>query len=79
MGRDGPKSTLRRRSGRFPAERMKAAREHRVPLSERALAILERLSEARTGEFVFPGQRGRQAAFRNGDGNGSAADGVEAT
>jgi integrase len=40
-----------------PAERMKAAREHRIPLSERALAILEKLSEARTGELVFPGQR----------------------
>jgi integrase len=40
-----------------PAERMKAGREHRVPLCERALAILERLSEARTGELVFPGQR----------------------
>jgi integrase len=40
-----------------PAERMKAAREHRIPLSERAFAILEKLSEARTGELVFPGQR----------------------
>ena len=43
-----------------PAERMKAAREHRIPLSCRALAILERLSEARTGEFVFAGQRAGQ-------------------
>lgn len=41
----------------LPAARMKAAREHRVPLSERALAILARLAGARTGEFVFPGQR----------------------
>ena len=40
-----------------PAERMKAAREHRVPLVCRALAILEKLSEARTGELVFEGQR----------------------
>ncbi|HEY8033000.1 MAG TPA: integrase arm-type DNA-binding domain-containing protein [Methylocella sp.] len=40
-----------------PAERMKAAREHRIPLSERSLTILERLTEARTGELVFPGQR----------------------
>lgn len=39
-----------------PAERMKAAREHRIPLSERALAILEKLSEARTADLVFPGQ-----------------------
>ena len=39
-----------------PAERMKAAREHRIPLSARALAILENLAEAKTGEFVFHGQ-----------------------
>ena len=41
-----------------PAERMKAGREHRVPLSPRALEIL---SEARAlgtgrGDFVFPGR-----------------------
>lgn len=40
-----------------PAARMKAAREHRIPLTGRALAILERLAEGRTGECVFPGQR----------------------
>ena len=43
-----------------PAGRMKAAREHRVPLSDRALAILEKLFEARTGDFVFPSPRGRR-------------------
>ena len=43
----------------IPASRMKSAREHRVPLSDRALAILERLREARDGEFVFPGARAR--------------------
>jgi integrase len=40
-----------------PAIRMKAGREHRVPLSARAMEILEKLSEARVGEYVFPGQR----------------------
>jgi integrase len=40
-----------------PAERMKAAREHRIPLSDGAFVILEKLSKAKTGEFVFPGQR----------------------
>jgi integrase len=40
-----------------PATRMKAGKEHRVPLSSRALAILERLAKAKTGEFVFPGQK----------------------
>jgi integrase len=32
-------------------------REHRVPLSTRALAILEKLAEAKTSDFVFAGQR----------------------
>ncbi|WP_424032730.1 tyrosine-type recombinase/integrase [Methylocella sp.] len=40
-----------------PATRMKAGREHRVPLSNRALAILAELAEAKTGEFIFAGQR----------------------
>jgi integrase len=39
-----------------PANRMKAGREHRVPLSSRAVAILKQLKKARVGEFVFPGQ-----------------------
>jgi integrase len=39
-----------------PASRMKAAREHRVPLSPRVVAILRRLEKVKAGEFVFPGQ-----------------------
>jgi integrase len=39
-----------------PANRMKAGREHRVPLSSRAVAILNQLEKLRAGEFVFPGQ-----------------------
>ena len=40
-----------------PAERMKAGREHRVPLSPRALAILEEMQAHRSGDdgLVFPG------------------------
>jgi integrase len=41
----------------IPAERMKAGKEHRVPLSAPALAILEDLAKVREGEFVFPGGR----------------------
>ena len=40
----------------IPAERMKAGREHRIPLSDRAAAIVTELSEARISEFVFPGR-----------------------
>jgi integrase len=46
-----------------PAKRTKAGRVHRVPLSQRALAILEEVSALRQGnanDYVFPGQqRGR--------------------
>lgn len=38
-------------------QRMKAGREHRVPLSARALAILAQMERVRTGDNVFPGQR----------------------
>jgi integrase len=40
-----------------PAARMKAGREHRVPLSQRALKIAKTMHETRNGYFVFPGQR----------------------
>ena len=47
-----------------PADRMKAHREHRVPLSPRALIILQEIQTARRGDdgnaYVFPGpQRGK--------------------
>ena len=46
----------------IPAERMKAGREHRVPLSEQALAVLAEVAAARTSDdpaaLVFPGQSG---------------------
>ena len=37
-----------------PAARMKKRREHRVPLSDAAMAALVRAGETRVGEFVFP-------------------------
>jgi integrase len=40
----------------IPEERMKRAREHEVPLSADALAIIRRLETVRTGKFVFPGR-----------------------
>ena len=41
----------------IPAARMKARREHRIPLSKRALDILAPLNEAKVGAYVFPGHR----------------------
>jgi integrase len=44
----------------IPAGRMKAGREHRVPLSEAAIAVLEKQAAMRENEFVFPGRRPSQ-------------------
>jgi integrase len=41
----------------IPATRMKGGREHRVPLSSRAIEILEELAETKSDQFVFPGHR----------------------
>ena len=60
-------ATLReidRRAGLWivPGERMKAGREHRAPLSDRAVTILDEMEKARPesdkagASFVFPGQ-----------------------
>jgi integrase len=42
------------------AERMKGDREHRVPLSDRALAILDEMRAIRQGSLVFPGAKFRR-------------------
>jgi integrase len=41
----------------IPADRMKAGKEHRVPLSEPAMALLQRLHDHRDGSCVFPSPR----------------------
>ena len=44
----------------MPAARMKARRPHRVPLSDRALAILAEARELTSGDgLVFPGSKGQ--------------------
>ncbi len=48
---------LARRVWTIAAERMKAGREHRVPLSPRACEILSELMQLRQSEFVFPGTK----------------------
>lgn len=42
-----------------PAQRMKAAREHRVPLSGPALELLGALGKPVSGELVFQNSKGR--------------------
>jgi integrase len=46
-----------------PAERMKAGREHRVPLSAPAVDVLKRMREVRQNDHIFPGER--QASLSN--------------
>ena len=48
----------------IPAERIKAGKEHRIPLTPPALAILRILHEGRVGEHVFPGW-GRKKPLSN--------------
>lgn len=41
----------------IPAARMKAHREHRVPLSPRAVTLLKGLEAKRQSDYVFPGKK----------------------
>lgn len=40
-----------------PMERTKSGREHRVPLTARAVEIIDEMSKAKRSQFVFPGQK----------------------
>jgi integrase len=56
IGARWDETDLKTKTWVIPSGRMKAEREHRVPLSDRAVAILNGLP--RTGDLVFPGARG---------------------
>jgi integrase len=43
----------------IPAERMKAKREHQVPLSDAALALLESITKSDDADVVFAGTKGQ--------------------
>ena len=45
----------------IPAERMKAGREHRVPLSSAALRVLDEAYRHADGDLLFPGRSGKPA------------------
>jgi len=44
----------------LPSGRMKAGKEHRVPLSDAALAVLQQMHDMRHSDYVFPGGRDRR-------------------
>jgi integrase len=48
---------MRGRVWTVPKERMKANREHKVPLSNAAMAVLEAVAPLRINGYVFPGTR----------------------
>ena len=50
-----PEIDLKEKLWVIPAARMKAGREHRVPLSDRAVEILKAQRKVATGELVFEG------------------------
>ena len=52
---------LKQRVWTIPASRMKATREHRIPLSGPAAALLERMQLIKQGDLVFPGARSGQS------------------
>ena len=52
-----------RRLWTLPPERMKSAKQHVVPLSTAALAVLDRQQRVRTGDAVFPGRSGSPLSY----------------
>lgn len=55
LGAQWDEVDLERKIWTIPPERMKAGREHRVPLSSGAIRILEMVAGAKVGRYVFPG------------------------
>jgi len=71
----------------IPAARMKSGREHRVPLSDRALEVLKNMPRERGSKFVFPGSRAKLPLsnmamlelLRGMEGNGLTVHGFRST
>jgi integrase len=55
LGARWPEINLAGRIWTIPAERMKAGKEHRVPLSDAAVVVVEAMTAIRSSEYVFPG------------------------
>lgn len=55
IGARWPEIDLAARTWTVPAERTKTAREHRIPLSQAAVAVVEKMVTIRVDDYVFPG------------------------
>ena len=53
-GAKWPEIDLDKQLWTVPKERMKKGVEHRIPLSDKAMELLIKLSEQRTNDYVFP-------------------------
>jgi integrase len=60
IGARWPEINFAERLWTVPVERMKSGKEHRVPLSAAALAILEQMRAIRQDDFIFPGGKARR-------------------
>jgi integrase len=59
IGATSGEINVREKVWTIPADRMKAGREHRAPLSDRAVAIIQELAPLRgQTEMIFPGRSG---------------------
>ena len=56
IGATWPELDLKKRVWTIPDRRMKAGKEHRVPLSDRAIEILEGMKAGKMNDYVFPGR-----------------------
>jgi integrase len=71
----------------IPEQRIKAGREHRVPLSEPAMAVLREMAQFGNEGFVFPGLKAASAlsdvalakAVDDAGGNGATVHGMRST
>jgi integrase len=59
IGAKRPEFDLAAKLWIIPPERMKAGREHRVPLSSDAVELVKTLLDAHDGQLLFPGQKGK--------------------
>ena len=57
---------LEARTWTIPADRMKAGREHKVPLSAAAIALLRDMAAIRHSNYVFPGYKHGRPLGHNG-------------
>lgn len=57
LGANNDEIDLEKRFWTIPAERMKAGREHRVPLSPRAVEIVKAMQALGRAPFLFPGPK----------------------